>query len=431
MLGAAAAGAVLYFNPLSEQSAAQPQATDRVLHYSLPDQVLEFAVGEDASLFGQDTGQDSLWEETIDRTAVLGLLLNDAANQPVAIASRLMATSAETDLLLRGVLLSDHWLVTIPSEGTLFVRAESNAWPFLKNTLVPVWYLDRPWNGPAEYWPTVGPGADDSGVALGITGTFRGSEGSVVEHYEISALDPERELALANAELHLQAGSARRSPPSRSPSARERREIDAGVAEHVGCDACAVRHELLACNELPWAVDRVDGEQSSGAEIERGEAAPRRIAAQHDLVIARRQSRDLQLQVVLVGPEPRHLGVRHGRAEQRRGGNLGLMNRVRHGFEPHAALEQGVRMVRAVAGREDVRIGRARELVDDDAVAAGQPGGGGELDVGHDADADDHDVARELSAVDGLDRSHAGRAVQRLDCRAAVNHDAAARCAAS
>ena len=49
MLGAAAAGAVLYFNPLSEQSAAQPQATDRVLHYSLPDQVLEFAVGEDAS----------------------------------------------------------------------------------------------------------------------------------------------------------------------------------------------------------------------------------------------------------------------------------------------------------------------------------------------------------------------------------------------
>ena len=203
MLGAAAAGAVLYFNPLSEQSAAQPQATDRVLHYSLPDQVLEFAVGEDASLFGQDTGQDSLWEETIDRTAVLGLLLNDAANQPVAIASRLMATSAETDLLLRGVLLSDHWLITIPSEGTLFVRAESNAWPFLKNTLVPVWYLDRPWNGPAEYWPTVGPGADESGVALGITGTFRGSEGSAVEHYEISALDPQRELALANAELHL------------------------------------------------------------------------------------------------------------------------------------------------------------------------------------------------------------------------------------
>jgi hypothetical protein len=203
VLGAAAASVVLYYNPLATKaSSSQSNPTDRVLHYSLPDQVLEFAVGEDARLFGQDTGRDSLWEETITRTAVLGLVLNDAANQPAAVASRLMATSADTDLLLRGVLLSDHWLVTVPGEGTLFVRADSNAWPFLKN-MVPVWYLDRPWTGPAEYWPTVGPGPDESGVVLGITGAFRGSEGSVVEHYEISALDRGRDHALAKAELHL------------------------------------------------------------------------------------------------------------------------------------------------------------------------------------------------------------------------------------
>ena len=72
VLGAAAAGVVLYFNPLTAKSAPMPSATDRVLRYSLPDHVLEFAVGEDARLFGQDTGDDSLWEETIDRTAVLG-----------------------------------------------------------------------------------------------------------------------------------------------------------------------------------------------------------------------------------------------------------------------------------------------------------------------------------------------------------------------
>lgn len=202
VLGAAGALAVLYYNPLSQGSAASPSATDRVLHYSLPDQVLEFAVGEDARLFGQDTGKDSLWEETIDRTAVLGLVLNDGANQPAALASRLVATSADTDLLLRGVLLDDHWLVTIPNEGTLFVRAESNAWPFLKETLVPVWFLERPWNGPTGYWPTVGPG-EQSGVAIGITGAFRGSEGTAVEHYEISALDRQRDVALATAELHL------------------------------------------------------------------------------------------------------------------------------------------------------------------------------------------------------------------------------------
>jgi hypothetical protein len=203
VLGAAAAGVVLYFNPLSESSAPPPSATDRVFRYSLPDHVLEFAVGEDARLVGQDTGEDSLWEETIDRTAVLGLVLNDGAGQPAALASRLMSTSAESDLLLRGLLVSDFWLVTIPSEGTLFVHADSNAWPFLKERLLPVWYFDQPWQGPAEYWPTVGPGADLSGDVIGIAGAFRGSIGSAVERYEITTLDPARNLALAAGEIHL------------------------------------------------------------------------------------------------------------------------------------------------------------------------------------------------------------------------------------
>lgn len=203
MLGAAAAGTVLYYNPLTQKAAESRNATDRVLRYSLPDHVLEFAVGAEARLFGQDTGDDGLWEETIDRTAVLGLVLNDGTDQPAAIASRLIATSADSDLLLRGLLLSDHWLVTVPSEGTLFVRAESNAWPFLRETLVPVWYFDRPWTGPAEYWPTVGPGSDDSGVVTGIAGALRGSEGSAVERYQFSTLDPERGLAVATGEIHL------------------------------------------------------------------------------------------------------------------------------------------------------------------------------------------------------------------------------------
>jgi hypothetical protein len=73
----------------------------------------------------------------------------------------------------------------------------------LKETLVPVWYLDRPWSGPTEYWPTVGPGSDDSGHVVGVTGLFRGNEGSAVERYEVTALDRERDVALARGELHL------------------------------------------------------------------------------------------------------------------------------------------------------------------------------------------------------------------------------------
>lgn len=204
VLGAAAAGAVIYFNPLAEKSSPAPNPAARVLHYSLPDQVLEFSVGEDARLFGQDTGDDSLWEETIDRAAVLGLVLSDAESRPAAIASRLMAPSMESDLLRSGVLVSDYWLITIPSEGTVFVHADSNAWPFLKETLLPVWYFDRPWQGPAEYWPTVGPSTDDSALVVGLTGSLRGSEGSAVERYELAALDPARRLASATGEIHLE-----------------------------------------------------------------------------------------------------------------------------------------------------------------------------------------------------------------------------------
>jgi len=203
VLGVSAAGAVLYFNPLAEKAAQPPSATARVLHYSLPDQVLEFSLGEDARLFGQEPGDDSLWEETIARSAVLGLVLEDASNQPVALASRLMSTSDDTDLLLHGVLVSDYWLVTIPNEGTLFVQSTSNAWPFLKETLVPAWYLERPWNGPAEYWPTVGPGSDERGEVVGVAGALRGSEGDAVERYEITTLDPARNVVLASGELHL------------------------------------------------------------------------------------------------------------------------------------------------------------------------------------------------------------------------------------
>jgi hypothetical protein len=202
LLGAALAGAVLYFNPFSLTEAA-PTSAGRVLRYTLPDDVLGVALGEDARLLAGAGGYGALWEATIGRSAVLGLVLNDDGRQPAAVASRLMAVSPETDLLLRGVLVSDHWLVTIPGEGTLFVRADSNAWPFLKETLVPVWYLDRPWQGPAEYWPTVGPGADDAGIVVGITGSFRGSEGSMVERYELTVLDRNNDSALASGELHL------------------------------------------------------------------------------------------------------------------------------------------------------------------------------------------------------------------------------------
>jgi hypothetical protein len=166
LLGAAVAGAVLYYNPLTESTGPEPAAADRALHYDLPAQVLGVALGERALLPTLGSRDSGLWEDTIDRTALVGLVLQDDANRPVAVASRLLAGSARTDLLLRGVVLSDYWLLTIPDEGTLFVRVDTNVWPFLKQTLLPVWFFDRPWQGPVEYRPTAGPGAQNTAIVI-------------------------------------------------------------------------------------------------------------------------------------------------------------------------------------------------------------------------------------------------------------------------
>jgi hypothetical protein len=203
LVGTALAGTALYYNPFTAHTGASPAAGDRVLKYSLPDQLLTAAVGNDAMLAGKASAVDGLWEETIDRTAALGLVLTDESGQPAAIASRLIAASPSTDLLLKGVVLSDYWLVTLPGQGTLFVRSDSNVWPFLKETLLPVWLFDRPWRGPAEYLPTVGPNDGHTALVLGVAGAFEGKSGSAVERYDVTAFGPAQHSAAAVGELFV------------------------------------------------------------------------------------------------------------------------------------------------------------------------------------------------------------------------------------
>ena len=202
LIGAAAAGAAIYYNPFTMTKSAHLDVADRALHYSLPSEVLGFALGDAVMPPGTPKRDDSLWEETIDRTAMLSLVLDDAHDNPTAIASRLLAVSPRTDFVLSGVRVNDYWLLTIPGEGTLFLRAETNVWPFLKETL-PVWYLGRPWKGPSEYSPTAGPGELGAAVVLGATGRFVGLEGSAIEKYRLTDLDPAARSAAATGELDV------------------------------------------------------------------------------------------------------------------------------------------------------------------------------------------------------------------------------------
>jgi hypothetical protein len=203
IVGVGLAAALVYYNPFIEESAPPPDTADRALHYALPEQVLGFTVGERAWLPGEPAEEDAFWEETIANTALLGLVLNDTADVPRAVASRLLAASAETDLLLRGALVSDYWLLTIPGEGTLFVRVDHNVWPFVKETLLPKWYLERPWSGPVDYRPAAGPGPQSTALIVGATGAFVGLEGSAVEDYRVTDLDRASGLVRLSGTLHL------------------------------------------------------------------------------------------------------------------------------------------------------------------------------------------------------------------------------------
>jgi hypothetical protein len=206
LIGAAAGGGVIYYNPLTQTSSPVPEVSDRSLHYDLPGEVLGFKLGVRALPPGAAHVDNGFWEETIARTALLGVVLSDTDDRPVAVASRLIAGSPSTDFLVSGVRLSDYWLLTFPGEGALFLRAETNVWPFLKETMLPVWYFGRPWGGPTDYRPTAGPDASGAAVVVGATGRFAGRAGTAFEQYRLTDLDPASRSIAAVGELHLRVG---------------------------------------------------------------------------------------------------------------------------------------------------------------------------------------------------------------------------------
>ena len=177
----------LYFNPFTADSGEIIGVNARVLNYDSP-----FSGGIAVTHSGrsrlplQPASIPELWESTINDSMLSVIVLSDDDGLSVGVASRVSQFSESTEMLTRGIIVDDDWLVTISGEGSFYVNADSNLWPFLKETLVPVWYLDRPWSGPRNYRPTVGPSAEGSAVVAGATGVFADRGGSAVESYQIA-----------------------------------------------------------------------------------------------------------------------------------------------------------------------------------------------------------------------------------------------------
>ena len=189
LVGATLALTGLYFNPLTETLGPLPASDDTTFTYASPvTSELVFAHGNLSRVPSYPSGVPNLWEDTINKSALSVIQLR-GSDGTTAIASRISYPSEETDLLRNGVLLTDDWVVSFPGQGSFFINSQSNWWPFLKEVLIPVWYLGRPWPGPSEYAPTVGPANGVWARVNGATGRFDGLTGTAAERYAVQSFD--------------------------------------------------------------------------------------------------------------------------------------------------------------------------------------------------------------------------------------------------
>ena len=168
----------------------------------------------------------------------------------------------------------------------------------------------------------------------------------------------------------------------------------------------------------------IDRDQLAGLAVFDREFGVGRIADGFAGVEAVEQAGDLQLDLVLVGPEPRHriVGLRLAHDRLRRG--LGLIDGVLHAFEPDLAAIALREEPRAIADRIDVRRG-AGEVVDHDAVLARQARGRREIVVGAGAGRDQHEIGGDALAGRERDAGRAALALDRGKPRAEPDIDAA------
>lgn len=202
--GAAAAAVLLYFNPLTQDGTASLPDELLTFEYALPRRgALVVTHGGLSNLPRVPEGVAELWESAIAKVGLNLLSLTGPDGRAHALASRVSVPSAATNLLLEGAILTDYWLVTVPGEGSFFVHAENNLWPYLKDVVLPAQYFGQALQGQRSYSPTVGPATDRTAAVHGATGRFADMTGKARISYRIEDFDETEGLRSALGHLHL------------------------------------------------------------------------------------------------------------------------------------------------------------------------------------------------------------------------------------
>ena len=213
LLGAAAAAGLLYLNPLANPD-APAVGDEQWLSYDSPVETnLILTHSGDLPLRMNPPTVPELWESTIDGTSVLLVALRDADGGLFGFGTRLTALSEQTDLLLTGVAVDSIWTVSAPGRGILFVIQRENAWPIIKEVVLPTVLFSRGWRGTKGYAVTTGPTPSGHGLVLGATGQFRDQRGRAQERYELRSYSASEGPVQMSAEL----GIALSSPAAATP----------------------------------------------------------------------------------------------------------------------------------------------------------------------------------------------------------------------
>ncbi len=105
----------------------------------------------------------------------------------------------------------------------------------------------------------------------------------------------------------------------------------AGKRQFSSVDGELLRDYPLAEHEVTGAVDAVGANKLSLTEVEAGEVAVSgRVSAEDDFVVTGVQTGDLELEIILIRPEPWKRRYLLGLPTHRRGSDLGLLVRARH-----------------------------------------------------------------------------------------------------
>lgn len=204
LVGAGLGLTALYFNPTIDTPPEPPSTSQRVLSYAFPGRdALALTHGGYLGLPSIPRSITPLWEESIKNSVLLTAGLKDPQGETVALGTQIGVPSSKTELLSTGVIVDEYWLISVPGSGSFFVHVENNFWPFIKDAIVGVEYLGRPWPGTAVYHPTHGPGSTKGGIVYGGSGEFMRLEGGASETYYLNHFSEIGGIESLSVELRL------------------------------------------------------------------------------------------------------------------------------------------------------------------------------------------------------------------------------------